>query len=45
MNTEKTSEDLQALNQETQEIWNQNAVWWDEQIGARMQLMQTLTSD
>jgi 2-polyprenyl-3-methyl-5-hydroxy-6-metoxy-1,4-benzoquinol methylase len=33
MNREKTPEDLQALNQETQEIWNQNAVWWDEQIG------------
>ena len=29
MNTE-----LKTLNQEVQEIWNQNAEWWDEQIGS-----------
>ncbi len=26
--------DAQALNQEARDIWNQNAAWWDERIGA-----------
>ncbi len=33
MSAEQMSEDLQALAQETQAIWNQNAVWWDEKMG------------
>ncbi len=33
MSGEKTPENLDALNQETRDIWNQNAQWWDEQTG------------
>ncbi|MBV8821705.1 MAG: class I SAM-dependent methyltransferase [Ktedonobacteraceae bacterium] len=33
MNTEHPSQDFTTLNQEVQDIWNQNAAFWDEQMG------------
>ena len=33
MNTENTPNELEALNRQTQDIWNRNAEWWDEQTG------------
>jgi len=42
MSADKTSEDLQALTQATQNIWNQNAAWWDEKIGEGNQFQRIL---
>lgn len=42
MSTEHTSENLQTLTQETREIWNQNAVWWDEKMGEGNQFQKVL---
>ncbi len=33
MSGEKASENLDTLNEETRDIWNRNAEWWDEQTG------------
>ncbi len=40
MSAEKISSDLEAITQETQAIWNQNAQWWDESRGEGNQFHQ-----
>ena len=42
MNTENTPNELDALNRQTQEIWNRNADWWDEQTGEGNQFQRVL---
>ena len=42
MSTENTPNDVDALNRQTQEIWNRNAEWWDEQTGEGNQFQKVL---